>query len=41
MGQLESKDSKRWRIRWYVSMGLLRALSVAVIDGISTGAMTD
>jgi hypothetical protein len=35
VGQLESKDAVRHRIRWYVSLALLRTISVAAIDGIT------
>lgn len=41
IGQLEAKDAKRWRLRWYVAIGLLRALSVVRIDGVTAAAMAD
>jgi hypothetical protein len=33
---LEQKDGSRYRIKWYVSLGQIRAFSAAIIDGIST-----
>jgi hypothetical protein len=33
---LESKDGQRYRIKWYVSLGIIRAFSAAIIDGINT-----
>lgn len=41
IGQLESKDAKRTRIRWYVSIGLLRDFSAAIIDGVTDAVVTD
>jgi hypothetical protein len=40
MGQLESKDATRWRIRWYVGLALFRDIAVSGIDGITDAAMT-
>lgn len=34
---LESKDGSRYRVKWYVSLGQIRAFSAAIVDGISTG----
>ena len=36
--QLETKDASRWRLKWYVGMGLGRTISVARIDGITDAA---
>lgn len=36
--ELETKDGSRWRIKWYVSIGLGRTISVARIDGITDAA---
>jgi hypothetical protein len=33
---LESKDGARYRIKWYVSLGVIRVFSAAIIDGINT-----
>jgi hypothetical protein len=33
---LESKDGSRYRIKWYVSLGQIRAFSSAIVDGINT-----
>jgi hypothetical protein len=41
IGQLESKDAVRWRIRWYVSQALMRTISICRIDGITDVAMAD
>jgi len=41
IGQLEAKDARRWRIRWYVSLALMRSISAALIDGITSAAMAD
>lgn len=42
IGQLESKDARRWRIKWYPSIALFRDFSVAMIDGVdSAAAMVD
>ena len=38
--QLETKDAARWRLKWYVGMGLGRTLSLAAIDGITDAAVT-
>jgi hypothetical protein len=35
IGQLESKDAKRWRIKWYVSLALMRDFALSLIDGIN------
>lgn len=36
IGQLESKDAMRHRLRWYVAMGLYSTLGLARIDGIDS-----
>lgn len=41
IGQLESKDAQRTRLRWYVSIGLLRDFSAAIIDGVTNAVVTD
>lgn len=33
---LEAKDGERVRVKWYVSLGIIRTFSNAVIDGIDT-----
>ena len=38
IGQLETKDAMRHRIKWYVSMGLGATISLAAIDGITDAA---
>ena len=35
VGQLETKDATRLRIRWYVSMALLRDSAAARMNGVS------
>jgi hypothetical protein len=35
IGQVQSKDAVRHRIRWYVGLALMRSISMAVIDGIT------
>lgn len=35
IGQVQSKDAVRHRIRWYVSLALMRVISAAMIDGIT------
>lgn len=35
VGSLETKDARRWRVKWYVSMALLSTLSLARVDGIT------
>ena len=41
IGQLESKDAERHRIRWYVGLALMRTISIARIDGVTDVAMVD
>ena len=36
VGALETKDARRWRCKWYVSLALFSTLSIARIDGISS-----
>lgn len=38
IGQLETKDAKRTRIKWYPSLALLRPIRIAMIDGITDAA---
>lgn len=33
---LESKDGSRHRVKWYVSLGVIRIFSAAIVDGINT-----
>lgn len=35
VGALETKDARRWRCKWYVSLALFSTLALARIDGIS------
>lgn len=35
LGQLETKDATRTRIRWYPSIGVMRTISIARITGVS------
>ncbi len=39
LGQLETKDGMRWRIRWYVGLGLGRTIGQAKVDGVTTAAV--
>jgi len=36
VGALETKDARRWRCKWYVSLALFSTLSIARLDGISS-----
>jgi HK97 family phage major capsid protein len=36
VGKLETKDARRWRCKWYVSLALFSTLALARIDGISS-----
>jgi len=38
LGDLETKDATRTRIKWYVSMALFRTCALARYDGITAGA---
>jgi len=35
VGALETKDARRWRCKWYVSLALFSTLAIARLDGIS------
>ena len=35
VGALETKDARRWRVKWYVALALFSTLAIARIDGIS------
>jgi hypothetical protein len=35
IGQLESKDAQRVRIRWYVGLALMRDIAAARITGVN------
>lgn len=39
IGDLESKDALRWRIKWYVSMALFNKYGLARVDGITNAAV--
>lgn len=41
IGQLQSKDAMRTRIRWYVGLCLLRQFSIGAVDGITNAAVVD
>jgi hypothetical protein len=36
VGYLETKDARRWRCKWYVSLALFSSLAIFRIDGISS-----
>lgn len=36
IGSLETKDARRWRCKWYVTLALFATLGLARIDGISS-----
>jgi len=36
VGPLETKDARRWRCKWYVSLALFSTLALARLDGISS-----
>jgi HK97 family phage major capsid protein len=36
VGALETKDARRWRCKWYVSLALFSTLALARIDGVSS-----
>lgn len=40
VGQLESKDAMRWRLRWYCGLLLYSTLGLGVVDGITDAAAT-
>ncbi|MCC6266342.1 MAG: phage major capsid protein [Dehalococcoidia bacterium] len=40
LGQLETKDAKRWRVKAYASQALFSTLALAICDGISSAAVT-
>jgi HK97 family phage major capsid protein len=35
IGDLETKNARRWRLKWYVTMVVQRALGASVLDGIN------
>jgi HK97 family phage major capsid protein len=37
VGALETKDARRWRCKWYVSLALFSTLALARLDGVSSG----
>jgi hypothetical protein len=37
VGALETKDARRWRVKWYVALALFSTLALARLDGISSG----
>jgi hypothetical protein len=38
LGQLDNKDAKRWRVKWYCGLALMRTFSLVRIDGITNVA---
>lgn len=40
IGALETKDARRWRVKAYVGLALMSAISIARLDGISSGDVT-
>lgn len=40
LGELESKDAVRWRIKWYCGLALFSIYSLAIVDGITDAAVT-
>jgi hypothetical protein len=36
VGALETKDARRWRCKWYVSLALFSTLALGRLDGISS-----
>jgi HK97 family phage major capsid protein len=36
VGSLETKDARRWRVKWYVALALFSTLALARVDGISS-----
>ncbi len=40
IGDLETKDARRWRCKWYVQLAYFHALSFARLDGISSADVT-
>lgn len=41
IGNLETKDARRYRIKWYVNFAIFSTLSVAKVDGISSADVTN
>lgn len=41
IGQVQNKDAKRYRIKWYCSIALFSVVSQAIIDGNTNVAVTD
>jgi len=39
VGILETKDARRWRIKWYLTLALFSTLALARLDGISSAAV--
>lgn len=40
VGALETKDARRWRCKWYVSLALFSAVAISRLDGISSADVT-
>jgi len=38
LGKLETKDAKRWRLKWYCGLALFSALALGRVDGIDSAA---
>jgi hypothetical protein len=36
VGALETKDARRWRCKWYVSLALFSTLAIGRLDGVSS-----
>jgi hypothetical protein len=36
VGALETKDARRWRCKWYVSLALFSTIAISCLDGISS-----
>lgn len=41
LGQVQNKDAKRYRIRWYCSIAVFNKLGQVIIDGVTDAAVTD
>jgi hypothetical protein len=39
IGELETKDARRWRCKWYVAIALFSALAIARLDGLSSATV--
>jgi hypothetical protein len=41
LGELETKDAKRWRVKWYLGWALKNIYSLARLDGVTDAVVTD